>query len=63
MQQVESTKITIPEWADKTLSLEMPKLRAKGESQDLEYKENFPEQTRDLGKEIAAFATSVASAI
>jgi len=33
-------------------------MRSRGESQDLEYKELFPENVRDLGKEIAAFASS-----
>lgn len=46
------------EWTDKRCSLEMPVLRRKGEGQELEFKERFPDQTRDLGKEIAAFASS-----
>ena len=36
----------------------MPVLRARRESQELEYKSEFPSNTRDLGKEIAAFASS-----
>lgn len=47
-----------PEWADEQLSRELPVLRARGEGQHLEYMRCFPEQVRDLGKEIAAFATS-----
>jgi ATP-dependent DNA helicase RecG len=46
------------EWTDEECSLEMPALRHKGEGQELEFKERLPEQTRDLGKEIAAFASS-----
>jgi len=49
---------TIPDWADQQLSADLPILRACGESQELEYKEIFPEHVRDLAKEIAAFATS-----
>ena len=30
----------------------------QGEGQDIEFKEDFPEQTHDLAKELAAFATS-----
>lgn len=48
----------IPEWADKRLSRDLPVLRSCGESQELEYKKIFPKNTRDLAKEIAAFATS-----
>ena len=48
----------IPEWVDDELSRELPVLRAKGENQNLEYIEAFPQNVRELGKEIAAFATS-----
>ena len=48
----------VPNWADDALSRDLPILRARGESQELEYKCEFPSNTRDLGKEIAAFATS-----
>ena len=54
----EETVVQIPEWADEALSRDLPVLRSRGESQDLEYKVEFPENARDLGKEIAAFATS-----
>lgn len=47
-----------PEWVDQRLSAELSVLRARGENQDLEYMEKFPEQARELGKEVAAFATS-----
>lgn len=50
--------MTIPNWADETLSRDLPVLRARGESQELEYKSEFPENTRDLGREIAAFAST-----
>jgi ATP-dependent DNA helicase RecG len=50
--------MTIPNWADEVLSRDLPVLRARGESQELEYKSEFPENTRDLGKEIAAFAST-----
>jgi len=50
-------------WADPQLSEEMPALRARGESQYLEYMQSFPESIRDLAKEIAAFSTSNAGTI
>ncbi|MCU7853905.1 MAG: ATP-binding protein [Candidatus Thiodiazotropha sp. (ex Monitilora ramsayi)] len=48
----------LPDWADATLSRDLPVLRSRGESQDLEYKSEFPSNARDLGKEIAAFAST-----
>lgn len=48
----------IPNWADEQLSKDLPILRSRGEGQHLEYKEVFPQNIRDLAKEIAAFATS-----
>lgn len=48
----------IPEWADEHLSRDLLVLRARGENQDLEYMESFPQNVRELAKEIAAFATS-----
>lgn len=48
----------IPNWADEKLSEDLPVLRSRGEGQHLEYKEIFPQNTRELAKEIAAFATS-----
>jgi hypothetical protein len=50
--------MAIPEWADAQLSKDLPVLRSRGENQDLEYKSEFPPNARDIGKEIAAFATS-----
>jgi ATP-dependent DNA helicase RecG len=50
--------MSLPEWADFQLSKDLPILRARGESQDLEYIETFPQNVRELGKEIASFASS-----
>jgi|AntAceMinimDraft_10_1070366.scaffolds.fasta_scaffold07609_4 AraC-like DNA-binding protein len=50
--------MTIPDWADPQLSQDLPVLRSRGENQDLEYMESFPQNVRELGKEIAAFASS-----
>ena len=50
--------MAIPKWANAQLSKDLPVLRARGENQDLEYKSKFPQNARDIGKEIAAFATS-----
>lgn len=38
--------MTVPEWADLSLSTDMPVLRALGENQDLEYIEEFPSRFR-----------------
>jgi ATP-dependent DNA helicase RecG len=48
----------IPAWADIELSRDLLEIAAAGEHQNLEMKERFPVTTRDLAKEIAAFATS-----
>lgn len=48
----------MPEWADEQLSRDLSALRARGESQDLEYMESFPQNVYELAKEIAAFGTS-----
>jgi len=48
----------VPAWADQRLSSELAILRARGESQELEYISEFPKNVRELAKEIAAFATS-----
>lgn len=50
--------MTLPFWVDEKLSNELKELREKGENQDLEYMESFPTNTRELAKEIAAFATA-----
>lgn len=47
-----------PEWADKQWSKELPALRARGEGQEIEYMVAFPQNARELAKEIAAFATT-----
>lgn len=48
----------IPAWAGDQLSQDRPRLRARGEGQEIEFKQQFPDQVSDLAKEIAAFATS-----
>src|SRR5271166_484092 len=48
----------VPDWADENFSKELPVLRSRGEGQHLEYMEFFPQQARELAKEVAAFATS-----
>jgi hypothetical protein len=48
----------MPVWADATLSAHLPVLRSRGESQTLEYIREFPQNVRELAKEIAAFASS-----
>lgn len=48
----------IPEWADESLSGDLAVLRSRGEAQDLEYMESFPKNARELGKEVAAFAST-----
>ena len=53
----------LPAWADATLSADLPDLRARGESQTLEYIREFPQNVRELAKEIAAFATSNAGMV
>lgn len=50
--------MSIPAWADEQLSHDLPELRARGEGQEIEFKQEFPQQVSDLAKEIAAFATS-----
>jgi len=56
--QNKEKNVEIPSWADEKLSRDLPVLRSRGEGQHLEYKKIFPQNTRDLAKEIAAFATS-----
>ncbi len=48
----------VPNWADEQMSNDLPRLRSSGEGQNLEYMEVFPQQARDLAKEIAAFAST-----
>lgn len=47
-----------PAWADEPLGKELPALRDMGEGQQLEYMGQYPENGRELAKEIAAFASS-----
>ena len=48
----------LPDWADEDLARALPSLCARGESQEIEFMVSFPQQARELGKEIAAFASS-----
>ncbi|MET1113313.1 MAG: ATP-binding protein, partial [Allosphingosinicella sp.] len=48
----------LPPWADSVLSRDLSRIAAAGESQEVEFKVTFPSHVGDLGKEIAAFATS-----
>jgi hypothetical protein len=48
----------LPPWADEEISRQLSLLCAKGEGQYLEYKQTFPRNISELGKEMAAFATS-----
>lgn len=50
-------------WADAQLMRELDLMLAAGETQSVEFKARFPKQLSDLGKEIAAFATSNAGTI
>jgi ATP-dependent DNA helicase RecG len=47
-----------PGWADAALSENLQLTALGGETQGVEFKRVIPEQSRDLAKEIAAFATS-----
>lgn len=50
--------MTLPAWADAELSAALPTLVLAGETQEVEFKREFPSQVSDLAKEIAGFATS-----
>lgn len=52
-----------PEWADPTLSADLPRLRSLDEGVVLEFKREIPEQASDLAKEIAAFASTAGGKI
>lgn len=58
MTKLAETKPPLHEWADAEASRQLPILRSRGEGQHIEFMRSFPEQARDLGKEIAAFASS-----
>jgi ATP-dependent DNA helicase RecG len=47
-----------PSWADASISAALPGLREKGECQDLEFKEDLPKQLHELGRDMAALASS-----
>lgn len=48
----------MPEWIDEALSQELPLLRDRGEGQHLEFMSVYPQNATELGREIAAFASS-----
>ena len=48
----------IPPWANSAASKRLPELCAQGEGQRVEFKERLPLQGHDIGKSIAAFASS-----
>jgi ATP-dependent DNA helicase RecG len=50
-------------WIDQALSTRLPILRAQGEGQELEFKGELPKNAQELGREVAAFATSNAGLI
>jgi ATP-dependent DNA helicase RecG len=50
--------MSIPPWADEQLSQDLAELRARGEGQEMEFKQSCPQQVTDVAREIAAFATS-----
>lgn len=50
--------MTLPAWADPRASGRLLTLCARGEAQHVEYKERLPDQAHDIGKSIAAFASS-----
>ena len=53
----------IPAWAELDASVRLPELCAQGEGQSVEFKENLPTQGHDIGKSIAAFASSNAGEV
>lgn len=58
-----ATQEASPPWIDAALSECLPDWARVGEHQSLEFKEAFPEQARQLAREIAGFATSNAGTI
>jgi len=60
---MEPTDVPAGEWIDAELSRQLPLLRDRGEGQNLEFMERYPENGFDLSKEIAAFASSNAGKI
>lgn len=53
----------LPHWVDAELSATLGRIVAAGETQSVEFKAQFPKQASDLGKEVAAFATTNAGTI
>lgn len=53
----------IPSWADSVASQRLSELCSKGEGQQVEFKECLPSQGHDIGKSIAAFASSNAGVL
>jgi ATP-dependent DNA helicase RecG len=49
---------TVPKWAFEEISEELPTVREAGECTSVDFKEAFPDQAHQLGKEIAAMASS-----
>lgn len=47
-----------PSWADRDISLDLSRLCKQGEGQALEFKLSLPKQGHDIGKQIAAFAST-----
>jgi hypothetical protein len=50
--------MSLPGWADKDLSMQLPILRDRGEGQHLEFMAHYPENGHELSREIAAFAST-----
>ena len=48
----------VPEWADPQLSVDLLGICAGGESQEVEFMREFPTNSNELAREIAAFASS-----
>lgn len=53
----------IPSWANFAATKRLPELCAQGEGQHVEFKECLPSQGHDIGKSIAAFASSNAGVL
>jgi hypothetical protein len=56
--KVYSMSVTVPKWASRELSERLPQIRAEGESLRVDFKQDFPDQSHRLAKEIAAMASS-----
>jgi ATP-dependent DNA helicase RecG len=60
---MEPSDVPAGEWIDVELSQQLPLLRDRGEGQNLEFMERYPENGFELSKEVAAFASSNAGTI